>query len=136
VAGITRTKTKEKVVQELTAAMCKGDCIEELVAFSQLMARLWQQHRTSPTNAGEENFYAWGNLDYTVVIAMGGFDDLVEIKSRFGDLDIKKDADGLVSCAINPSEKAKLGDNTITEKEILRLTMLGLQHYYDTQRDW
>jgi hypothetical protein len=122
-------------VQELTAAICSGQGVAELVEFSQLMKKLWEEHRTSPTSAGEENFYAWGNLDYTVVATERGFDDLVEIKSRFGDLDIKRDDDGRVSCSINVPEKSKSANSPRTIAEILTLTIAGLRHYYYRPRN-
>src|SRR5262245_14608529 len=83
----------------------KGGYSDLLKEFAELMDRLWKDHLTSPTKAAAEEFYAWGNLDYTVVMSSHRFDDIVELKTRHGNLDIFKDTDGKIDCKINIDEK-------------------------------
>jgi hypothetical protein len=63
------------------------------------------------------------------------FSDLVEIKSKHGNLDIKKDVDGKLDCKINVDEKEahKKGGHEApppNPTEILQKTARALNHYY------
>lgn len=114
----------------------KGQYADLLNEFAQLMDKLWVDHRTSPTKAASEEFYAWGNLDYTVIMSAHRFNDLVEIKSKLGNLDIAKDTDGKLDCKINIDEKEAHKKGADAHKpppdpaEILRKTTVALRHYY------
>lgn len=115
---------------------------QQLQEFVDLMAQLWQEHRTSPTNAGSEEFYAWGNMDYVVVMSAHKFDDLVEIKSKFGNIDIKRDEQGLLGCLPGHDEKEAASTTTkkgtgqptykvaLPPEEILKRTTAALKSYY------
>jgi hypothetical protein len=114
----------------------KGDYAELLKEFAGLMDRLWNDHRTSPTKASTEEFYAWGNLDYTVVMSARHFDDLVELKTKHGNLDIIKDAEGKIDCKVNIDEKEAHKKGYDPNKpppkpaEILQKAIRALTHYY------
>jgi hypothetical protein len=105
-----------------------------LEKFSALMDKLWQEHLTSPTIAGSEKFYAWGNIDYAVVMSEHKFDDVVDIKTKIGSLEIKKDSDGKFICQIVEDKPLKKKDSPIAlsddPAEILEKTILALNHYY------
>ena len=118
---------------------------QQLQEFATLMTQLWQEHCTSPTNAGIEAFYAWGNMDYVVVMSARRFDDLVEIKSKFGNLDIKRDEQGLIGCLPGHDEKEAASTTTkkgtgqpvyrtaLPPEEILKRTIAALKSYYYTK---
>jgi hypothetical protein len=114
----------------------KGQYAELLSEFADLMDRLWKDHLTSPTRAASEEFYAWGNLDYTVVMSAHKFDDVVELKTKHGNLDIKKDEDGKIDCkvAIDEKEAHKKGADPNkpppNPMEILQKAIRALTHYY------
>lgn len=105
-----------------------------LEKFAALMEKLWQEHLTSPTMAGNEKFYAWGNIDYAVVMSERKFDDVVDIKTKIGSLEIKKEADGKISCQIIEDKPLKKKDIIVKASndpaEILEKTILALNHYY------
>lgn len=113
----------------------KGNYAALMEQFAELMDRLWQEHRTSPTIAGSEKFYAWGNIDYVVVMSEHRFNDLVEIKCPYGNLDIKKDADGKIDCSLNIDERESAKKSVEAQKnanpvKILHNTVAALKHYY------
>jgi hypothetical protein len=114
----------------------KGEHAALLKEFAELMDKLWKDHLTSPTKAANEDFYAWGNLDYTVVMSGHHFDDVVELKTRHGNLDIIKDADGKIDCKVNIDEKEAHKKGADPHKpppnpaEILQKAIRGLTHYY------
>lgn len=117
----------------------KGSFARQLEEFASLLARLWTEHRTSPTRAGSENFYAWGTLDYVVVMSGRGLDDLVELKTRLGNLEIFRDEDGLIDCRLSASEekdghRSGLGAPRLVRKaepdEILETATAALRKYY------
>jgi hypothetical protein len=65
------------------------------------------------------------------------FDDVVEIRSKIGHLDIKKAEDGKIDCQIYVDEKEahKKGADAHNKppanpEEILRKTIVTLTHYY------
>ncbi len=105
-----------------------------LEKFATLMDKLWQEHLTSPTIAGNERFYAWGNIDYAVVMSTNKFNDIVDVKTKIGSLEIKKDADGKISCQIIEDKPLKKKDIPIILSndpvEILEKTISALNHYY------
>lgn len=117
----------------------KGEFAVHLEEFANLLARLWAEHRTSPTRAGSESFYAWGTLDYVVVMSGHGLDDLVELKTCLGNLEIFKDEDGLIDCRLSISEekdghRSGLGAPRQIRKaepaEILEAATAALRNYY------
>ncbi len=117
----------------------KGVFARQLEEFTALLARLWKEHRTSPTRAGSEHFYAWGTLDYVVVMSGRGLDDLVELKTKFGNLEIFRDDDGFIDCRLSTSEekdghRSGLGAPRVVRKaepgEILEATTAALRKYY------
>ncbi|MEW6730537.1 MAG: hypothetical protein AB1489_04270 [Acidobacteriota bacterium] len=114
----------------------KGEYADLLKEFAELMDKLWNDHRTSPTKAASEEFYAWGNLDYTVVMSGHRFNELVEIKSKHGNLDIKKDEDGKIDCKVAVDEKeahkkgAEAHKSPPNPREILQKSIRALTHYY------
>ena len=114
----------------------KGQYADPLKDFVDLMDRLWVDHRTSPTKAASEEFYAWGNLDYTVVMSARRFDDLIELKTKHGNLDIVKDESGAIDCKVNIDEKEAHKKGADAQKpppnptEILQKTVRALSHYY------
>ncbi|MBL8148686.1 MAG: hypothetical protein JNN15_02035 [Blastocatellia bacterium] len=112
-----------------------------LKEFTVLIDKLWAEHRTSPTIGGEDKFYAWGTMEYVVVISGRGFDDLIEIKTKHGNVDIFRREDGKLSCAINKEEKdghrkgvgvpkAKSPEDMLPIEEILQRTCSALIRYY------
>lgn len=105
-----------------------------LEKFATLMDKLWQEHRTSPTLAGKEEFYAWGNIDYAVVMSGHKFDDLVDVKTKFGSLEIKKDSSGNLVCEIvedKPLHRKEKATNLSKDPaEILERTIAALTKYY------
>lgn len=105
-----------------------------LEKFAILMDKLWQEHLTSPTIAGNEKFYAWGNIDYAVVMSTHKFNDVVDIKTKIGSLEIKKETDGNISCQIIEDKPLKKKDVVIKlsndPAEILEKTISALNHYY------
>lgn len=111
-----------------------GDYANLLEKFALLMDKLWQEHLTSPTIAGSEKFYAWGNIDYAVVMSERKFDDVVDIKTKIGSLEIKKDSSGIISCQIVEDKPLKKTDISLKlsndPAEILEKTILALNHYY------
>lgn len=121
--------SKPSGVQSFTGAY--ANLLEK---FSALMDKLWQEHLTSPTIAGSEKFYAWGNIDYAVVMSERKFDDVVDIKTKIGSLEIKKDSDGKFICQIVEDKPLKKKDTPVTlsndPSEILEKTILALNHYY------
>lgn len=117
----------------------KGAFAAQLEEFANLLARLWVEHRTSPTRAGNESFYAWGTLDYVVVMSGRGLDDLVELKTRLGNLEIFRDEDGFIDCRLSTAEerdghRSGLGVPRQVRKaepaEILEAAHTALRKYY------
>jgi hypothetical protein len=111
-----------------------GAYASSLEKFAALMDKLWQEHLTSPTIAGNEKFYAWGNIDYAVVMSTHKFNDVVDVKTKIGSLEIKKESDGKISCQIVEDKPLKKKDS-ITKLsndpiEILENTISALNHYY------
>lgn len=111
-----------------------GAYTDLLEKFATLMDKLWQEHLTSPTIAGNERFYAWGNIDYAVVMSANKFNDIVDVKTKIGSLEIKKDVDGKISCQIIEDKPLKKKDISVILSddpvEILEKTISALNHYY------
>lgn len=111
-----------------------GPYADRLEKFATLMDKLWQEHRTSPTLAGKEEFYAWGNIDYVVVMSAHKFNDVVDVKTKLGSLEIKKDSSGAVSCEViedkMPHRKDKAANLSKDAGEILEKTIAALTKYY------
>lgn len=117
-----------------TASSSTASYTNQLEKFVALMDKLWQEHLTSPTIAGPEKFYAWGNLDYVVIMSERKFDDLVELKTKIGCLEIKKDANGKIECQIveDKTFKKKTTNMELSNnpQEILEKAIFALTHYY------
>ena len=117
-----------------TVSSSTGSYTNQLEKFVALMDKLWQEHLTSPTIAGPEKFYAWGNLDYVVIMSEKKFDDLVELKTKIGCLEIKKDTNGKIECQIveDKTFKKKTTNMELSSdpQEILEKSITALTHYY------
>jgi hypothetical protein len=117
-----------------TSSSSTASYANQLEKFVALMDKLWQEHLTSPTIAGPEKFYAWGNLDYVVIMSERKFDDLVELKTKIGCLEIKKDTDGKINCQVveDKTFRKKTTDIELSNnpKEILEKAIIALNHYY------
>ncbi|MFY9226240.1 MAG: hypothetical protein WAQ98_26420 [Blastocatellia bacterium] len=117
-----------------TASSSTGSYANQLEKFVALMDKLWQEHLTSPTIAGPEKFYAWGNLDYVVIMSEKKFDDLVELKTKIGCLEIKKDSDGKINCQVVEDKtfkkKATNMELSSDPQEILSKAITALTRYY------
>ena len=117
-----------------TASSSTASYANQLEKFVALMDKLWQEHLTSPTIAGSEKFYAWGNLDYVVIMSEKKFDDLVELKTKIGCLEIKKDIDGKINCQIveDKTFKKKTTNMELSSdpQEILSKAIAALTYYY------
>lgn len=117
-----------------TASSSTGSYANQLEKFVALMDKLWQEHLTSPTIAGPEKFYAWGNLDYVVIMSEKKFDDLVELKTKIGCLEIKKDPDGKINCQVVEDKtfkkKATNMELSSDPQEILSKAITALTCYY------
>lgn len=107
----------------------KGEFADEIKALYALIERLWKDHRTSPTRAGNELIYAFGNLDYVVVVNETVLDALVEVKTKHGNVDCFIDEDGQVACKINTDAKEG-GREGADIRLILTTTVKALEQYY------
>ncbi|MBX7220090.1 MAG: hypothetical protein K1Y36_09095 [Blastocatellia bacterium] len=118
-----------KVIESVGDCRFQGEWAAELKKVYTLIERLWQEHRTSPTGAGDEKIYAFGNLDYIIIISQDVLGGLVELKTRVGNLDCTINDDGVVECKVNVDPKD--GGRTDTNvKQVLDTTVTAMELYY------
>lgn len=88
-----------------SAAGCRfgGEHAPALEQLYKLIERLWKEHRTSPTRAGDELIYAFGNLDCVVVINQDVLGALVEVKTKLGNVDCQPTIRGRLSQPSTPT---------------------------------
>ncbi len=118
-----------------TAAQCtfKGDHAQATETLYKTLERLWKEHRTSPTRAGDELVYAFGSLDYVVVVNQDVLGALVEVKTKLGNVDCFIDEDGAISTRLNTDAKEG-GREGADPRLILDNTARALEDYYYKKR--
>lgn len=122
------------VIESAAACAFKGEYAGQLETLYKLIEKLWKEHRTSPTRAGDELVYAFGNLDYVVVVNQDVLGALVEVKTTLGNVDCQADeADGKITAKLNtdPKEGGKEGADV---KRILENVAVALEQYYFGRR--
>jgi hypothetical protein len=111
----------------------KGEYAAQTEAVYKIVERLWRDHRTSPTRAGDELVYAFGNLEYVIVVNQDLLDALVEVKTIHGNVDCFTDADGAVTCKLNADPKEG-GRENADPKLILESVARAMEDYYYAKR--
>lgn len=94
--------------------------------FAGLIEKMWETHRTSFTQAGDEKIYAFGGFDHLVIMAEAKFEQSVEIQTPVGNLDLRPDESGSISIA-----KCQTKDGQPAEPDrVLSAIIRGLTDYY------
>lgn len=121
------------VIESAAQLTYKGDHAPAIETLYKTLERLWKEHRTSPTRAGEELVYAFGNLDYVVVVNQDVLGALVEVKTRIGNVDCFIDEDGAVTSKLNTDAKEG-GREGADQRQILEFAVRALEDYYYRKR--
>ncbi len=110
----------------LERPLFKGEHVELLNEFYDLVVRLWGEHYTSPVFAGDEMIFALGGNGYAVVFSHLGFKTLVETSTPQGAIELRADPDsGAVTIARVTSPEG------VPTDDLLRDLMKGIVDYYE-----
>lgn len=121
------------VIESAAQLTYKGDHAQAIENLYKVLERLWKEHRTSPTRAGEELVYAFGNLDYVVVVNQDVLGALVEVKTKLGNVDCFIDEDGAVTSKLNVDAREG-GREGADPLRILEFAIRALEDYYYRKR--
>jgi hypothetical protein len=118
-----------------SAAGCRfgGEHAQALEQLYKLVERLWKEHRTSPTRAGDELVYAFGNLDCVVIVNQDVLGALVEVKTKLGNVDCQANDKGEIVATLNTDPKEGGREDGDVAK-ILSFAVRALDDYYYKRR--
>ncbi|OYT70713.1 MAG: hypothetical protein CFK52_10275 [Chloracidobacterium sp. CP2_5A] len=121
------------VIESAAACRFGGEHAQVIEQLYKLIERLWKEHRTSPTRAGDELVYAFGNLDCVVVVNQDVLGALVEVKTKLGNVDCQANEQGDITATLNadPKEGGREDGDVAT---ILNFTVRALDDYYYKRR--
>ncbi len=121
------------VIESAAQLKYKGDHAQAIETLYKTLERLWKEHRTSPTRAGDELVYAFGSLDFVAVVNQDVLGALVEVKTKLGNVDCYIDEDGAVTSKLNTDAKEG-GREGADPLLILESAARALEDYYYRKR--
>lgn len=95
-----------------------------LAEFQQVVAGLWQNHRTAPVAAGDERIYTFWGTNYKIVVNERLFDALVEVDGPEGMIQIKPNEQGELTA--QPAD-AKV---TAAPQRVIENAITDVQEYW------